>query len=96
MSDGVPDLRGGHSTTIIAIVVPIVSLLGMFGGLVWQAAKYPDRSEFNANRNDTIQTKQDVAIMKVQFGGFVEEMRDWRRQQEEQRREDRTNGKRPR
>ncbi len=88
MSNDVPNLRGGHGTTIIAIVVPLVSLLGMFGGLVWQAAKYPDRDEFNAMRNTATLNAQDTAILKVQFSGFTEEMRGWRREQQTNRIED--------
>lgn len=69
MSDGVPNLRGSGLTTVLAIVSPLVALAAMFGGLVWQAAKYPDRSEFKSATGDLSSVKQDVAIQKYRLDG---------------------------
>lgn len=43
----VPNLRGGNAKTILAILTPILGALGLFGGFVWQASRYPDRAEFD-------------------------------------------------
>lgn len=43
----VENLRGGNAKTILAILTPILGALGLFGGFVWQASRYPDRAEFD-------------------------------------------------
>ena len=70
MSEPVPNLRGGGGTTIAFIVGPLFGAAIVLGGLVWQAAKYPERSEFDAVRNDVISTKQDTALHKYRLDGI--------------------------
>ena len=65
----IPNLRGNGLSTVAFIVGPLFGALVVLLGIAWQAAKYPDRSEFELMRNDTTLTKQDVAIMKSQNAG---------------------------
>jgi hypothetical protein len=65
----IPNLRGGGLSTLAFILGPLFGAVVVLLGIAWQAAKYPDRSEFELMRNDTTLTKQDVAIMKVQDSG---------------------------
>lgn len=69
MTDGVPNLRGNGLTTLGFILGPILGALVVFAGMVWQAAKYPDRSEFKSATNDLSSVKQDVAIQKYRLDG---------------------------
>jgi hypothetical protein len=69
MSDDVPNLRGNAFTTVGFIVGPLLGAVMVVGGIVWQAAKYPDRSEFRAATNDLASVKQDVALMKYRQDG---------------------------
>ena len=69
MSDDIPNLRGGGLTTAAFIVGPLLGAVIVIAGIVWQAAKYPDRTEFEQLRNDTTLTKQDIAVLKFQYAG---------------------------
>jgi hypothetical protein len=66
MSDDVPNLRGNPLTTLAFVLGPLLAAIITVCGIVWTAAKYPDRVEFDQQRNDTIITRQDVAILKVE------------------------------
>jgi uncharacterized protein HemX len=65
--DEVPNLRGGHGKTVALILGPILAAVGMFGGMVWQAARYPDRSEFNTARDRAEAIAQNVAVMSARL-----------------------------
>ncbi len=76
MADDVPNLRGGHAKTILAVLTPILGALGLFGGFVWQASRYPDRAEFDEVKRElraslaaadrrTGAIEKDVAITTV-------------------------------
>lgn len=70
MADEVPNLRGGHFTTLAFIVGPLLGAIVVVAGIVWQAAKYPERSEFDAVRNDVISTKQSTALHQYRLDGI--------------------------
>ena len=73
MSDPVPNLRGNGLTTAAFIVGPLLGAVIVIAGIIWQAAKYPDRTEFDQLRNDATLTKQDVAILKIQYAGAADQ-----------------------
>lgn len=70
MSDDIPNLRGGHLTTIAFIVGPLLGAVMVLAGIIWQAAKYPERSEFNSVRDDVIATKQSTALHQFRLDGI--------------------------
>lgn len=67
--NGVPDLRGGSRATLAFILGPIFGALVVLGGLVWTAAKYPERSEFDAVKAKIESTALDTAVHKVRLDG---------------------------
>ncbi len=69
MSEQVPNLRGGPGAWVVFIVGPLFALIVAGAGFVWQAAKYPDRSEFRSATNDLTSVKQDVAIARYRLDG---------------------------
>lgn len=62
MTDGVPNLRGGASATLAFVLGPLLGAAGFFGALLWQAAKYPDRTEFNSLCNRVEQATQSTLL----------------------------------
>lgn len=65
MIDDVPDLRGGASKTFLFFLGPILGALGVFAGMVWSAARYPDRTEFNALTERARVMEQNIAVTGV-------------------------------
>lgn len=63
MSDDVPNLRGGRLTTAAFVLGPVVAVGAMIAGLVWQAARYPTRVEFDSLREGVVQIRVDQAVM---------------------------------
>lgn len=63
MNDDVPNLRGGRLTTAGFILGPVVAVGAMVAGLVWQAARYPTRVEFDSLREGVVQIRVDQAVM---------------------------------
>jgi len=72
----IPDLRGGSWKTVLAIISPLAAGAAMFGGLVWQAARYPDRAEFEqvkaelraavtTYQNRAANMEKDIAVTAV-------------------------------
>lgn len=74
MSDEVPNFRGGIPETVKWIVGLLVAAGAFFGGLVWQAARYPDRPEFNELRNQTIQMKLDTSHRLDVIEGKIDQL----------------------
>lgn len=64
-----PDLRGGHRATVAFILGPLLGALVVLGGIVWTAAKYPERSEFDAVKAKIESTALDTAVHKVRLDG---------------------------
>ena len=56
----VPNLRGGAWKTVLAILTPLAGAAVLFGGYVWTAARYPDRVEFNAVKDELRQAKDSA------------------------------------
>ena len=61
-ADGVPDLRGGALRAWVSTAGPIIAALGMLGGFVWQASRYPTRDEFDTLRASVIRIQVDQAV----------------------------------
>lgn len=57
----VPNLRPQAWKTVLAIALPVATLVAMFSGFVWQAARYPDRSEFNVFRDKVVDVDKAVS-----------------------------------
>jgi hypothetical protein len=55
------DLRGGIRGWLGFVLGPIIGAVLLFGGLIWQAAKYPDRGEFN-DAKKAIQEMRETQI----------------------------------
>lgn len=68
--EGVPNLRGNGMTTAAFILGPLFGAGVVVAGLIWMAAKYPERSEFEAVRNVLVTTQQDTAIHKFRLDGI--------------------------
>lgn len=73
----VPNLRGGHWRTVLAIVTPLAGAAVLFGGYVWTAARYPDRTEFNAlkeevrsGKDSARDTTRDVGWLRASVDEF--------------------------
>lgn len=63
--DEVPNLRGSAMRSWVGTIAPIIAALGMFGGFVWQASKYPTREEFDTVRASVIRIQVDQAVMSA-------------------------------
>lgn len=63
----VPNLRGGTLGTLAFILGPLLGAVMVVGGLVWMAAKYPERSEFDAVKAKIENTALDTAVYKVRL-----------------------------
>lgn len=64
-ADEVPNLRGGHGTTIMFIVALVAPILSV-SAIIWKAARYPDREEMQPVINDVIHLKMDFAVYKAE------------------------------
>lgn len=65
MADEVPNLRGGHGTTL-AFILALVSPVLAVAGILWKAAQYPTREEFKPVENDVIHLKLDFGVYKAE------------------------------
>jgi hypothetical protein len=72
----VPNLRGGAGTWVAFILGPLLGAGMIVAGIIWQAAKYPDRSEFRSATTDLQSVKQDVAIQKYRLDGAEQRLGD--------------------
>lgn len=63
--DEVPNLRGSAVRSWMGTIAPILAAMGMFGGFVWQASKYPTREEFDSLRASVIRIQVDQAVMSA-------------------------------
>lgn len=71
-SDAVPNLRGGNLATAAFILGPLLGVVVMVGGLVWQAAHYPTREEFRSAEAVIHRLDKSVDVQ----GAHVEALRD--------------------
>lgn len=71
-SDAVPNLRGGGAVTAAFVLGPLLGVVVMVAGLVWQAARYPTREEFHAAEAAIHRLDKGVEVQ----GAHVEALRD--------------------
>jgi hypothetical protein len=58
------NLRGSGLTTLAFALGPLLGAIIVVSGLVWHAAKYPERNEFDSLRKDVESLKLDMAVMR--------------------------------
>jgi hypothetical protein len=68
----VPNLRGGGMVTAAFVLGPLLGVVVMVGGLIWQAAHYPTREEFRAAQDTIHSLDRAVGVQ----GAHVEALRD--------------------
>ena len=80
--DHVPDLRGGYRETVKFLLVPVISAAVFIAGIVWQAARYPTRAEFEIQRDEIARLRIEYAEVKANTSAIKETVGRIERRQE--------------